>query len=36
MCMQAGIRGDDANARAWEGLGSAYQALDRLTAATKA
>lgn len=35
-CVQTGIRGDETNARAWEGLGAAYQALNRLTAATKA
>ena len=34
-CFQTGLRGDVKNAAAWEGLGSAYQSLARLTASLK-
>ena len=34
-CLQTSLRGDVKCAAAWEGLGSAYQSLARLTAALK-
>ncbi|KAL3133073.1 hypothetical protein ABBQ38_006975 [Trebouxia sp. C0009 RCD-2024] len=36
LCFQTALRGDVGHAGAWEGLGSAYQSLARLTAALKA
>ena len=34
-CFQIGLRGDVKNAAAWEGLGSVYHLLARLTASLK-
>jgi len=36
LALQTGLRGDMADADAWEALGCAYQSLGRLSAAVKA